>query len=175
MEKNNHTFLIQNSIFGLLVGLTFIVTSFVYFKTGQNICVNPQLNNIIMLLSITGIFIGVRKYRDDHLDGYISYGKTLGACTLLITTAALLYGIYVYFLYSSDANLLTDYVTILEAAFKEAYAGSPMLDTLTTMLKTFTTPASIAFAEVFNKIFTGFILSLFMAGALKKNNLNPKL
>jgi len=40
------------------------------------------------------------------------------------------------------------------------------------MLKAFTTPATIAFAETFNKIFTGFIFSLLLAGLLRRTRKN---
>lgn len=154
--ENNRAFWIQNAVFGALVGLTLVATSFVYFKTGQNVSINPQLNNVLMLLSIAGIFIGVQKYRNDNLNGTISYKKALGACMWLITTASVIYGAFIYILYSSNPDQVGNYITAVEEAFKELYADSAMLSTLTNMTRTFTTPASLAVGEIFNKIFAGF-------------------
>ena len=75
MEKNNELFLKQNSIFGCLIGGTFIFASLLFILAGKGIVVNAQFHNIIMMLTIFGIFIGVRKYRDEQLAGVISYGK----------------------------------------------------------------------------------------------------
>ena len=125
-----------------------------------------------MLLTIAGTFIGVRKYREDHLQGTITYSSALGACVYLISIAALLYGIYIYYLYRRVPELQTYYITTVETVLQEVYKGSPLLDNMKTMLEAFMTPASIAFAEIFNKIFTGFIFSLFLAGILRRKQRN---
>lgn len=60
-EKKN--FFSQNTLFGLFVGLSFIAVAYAYYRSGRGVSLNPQLNNVILLLSIVGAFIGVRKYR----------------------------------------------------------------------------------------------------------------
>lgn len=171
MQKNNYTFFVQNSIFGLLIGVSFIVVSLVYYKTGQSICVNPQLNSVTMMLSIAGAFIGGRKYRDDHLGGIISYWKALGTCIYLITVAAFLYGIYVLILFHYDPSSQTAYFAMLEQVvtmLKEVYANSPLLPEIESMAKQLGTPFFIGFSAIFDKIFTGFIFSLFLAGLIRR-------
>ena len=81
-KKKN--FFSQNTLFGLFVGLSFIAVAYAYYRSGRGVSLNPQLNNVILLLSIVGAFIGVRKYRDELPDNCLSYGKALGACTYLI-------------------------------------------------------------------------------------------
>jgi len=78
-KKKN--FFSQNTLFGLFVGLSFIAVAYAYYRSGRGVSLNPQLNNVILLLSIVGAFIGVRKYRDELPDNCLSYGKALGACT----------------------------------------------------------------------------------------------
>lgn len=166
-EKKN-TFIQQNTIFGLFIGVSFILASYVFYKTGRTISINPQLNNVVMLLSIAGAFIGVKKYRDDnHRNGY-SYASALGACMYMISVAAVIYGIYIYTLYQRIPGLQENYVTMVTTVLEEVYKGSPLLENMKTMIETFMTPAAIAFAEVFNKIFTGFIFSLLLAGILRR-------
>lgn len=167
-EKKN-TFISQNTLFGLFVGLGFIIAAYIFYKSGKSISLNPQLNNVIMLLSIAGAFIGVRKYREENLNGNISYGTALRTCTYLLSVAAVLYGIFIYYLYRSNAELQENYISTLESMLQEIYKGSPVLENMLAMIKTFMTPAAIAFAEIFNKIFTGFIFSLLLAGILRRN------
>ena len=50
--KTNNTFITKNSLFGVLVGLSLILASLVFYITGKNIMLNPQLSNVMMLLSI---------------------------------------------------------------------------------------------------------------------------
>ena len=153
-KKKN--FFSQNTLFGLFVGLSFIAV----------------LNNVILLLSIVGAFIGVRKYRDELPDNCLSYGKALGACTYLIAVASVIYGCFVFYLYRHHPELLENYLTSIETTFKEVYSDSAFTENMISMLKAFTTPATIAFAETFNKIFTGFIFSLLLAGLLRRTRKN---
>ena len=169
METNQkNTFISQNTIFGLFVGLSFILASFTFYKSGKSISLNPQLNNVMMLLSIAGTFIGVRKYREESLNGSISYGNALGACVYLITVASLLYGIYIYWLYRHTPELQENYISTINSVLEEVYKGTPLLENMKAMLQNLMTAGFIAFSEIFNKIFTGFIFSLLLAGILRK-------
>ena len=55
-KKKN--FFSQNTLFGLFVGLSFIAVAYAYYRSGRGVSLNPQLNNVILLLSIVGAFIG---------------------------------------------------------------------------------------------------------------------
>ena len=179
-KKKN--FFSQNTLFGLFVGLSFIAVAYAYYRSGRGVSLNPQLNNVFvivvhkwrhnLLLSIVGAFIGVRKYRDELPDNCLSYGKALGACTYLIAVASVIYGCFVFYLYRHHPELLENYLTSIETTFKEVYSDSAFTENMISMLKAFTTPATIAFAETFNKIFTGFIFSLLLAGLLRRTRKN---
>lgn len=166
--KNDNTFISQNTIFGLFIGLSFILASYAFYKTGQQVSLNPRLNNVIMLLSLAGAFIGARKYREEHLNGILSYAKALGICIYLIAVASVVYGIYIYILYRHNPELQENYLDMTTGMLEEIYKGSPLLENMQVILKSFMTAGAIAFAEVFNKIFTGFIFSLLLAGILRK-------
>ena len=166
--KTNNTFITKNSLFGVLVGLSLILASLVFYITGKNIMLNPQLSNVMMLLSIAGAFIGVRKYREKQLEGFINYSQALGGCIYIITIGSLIYGIYAYALYRYDPELQASYLTTLQVMLDEMYKGSPMLDTVKNMMEHLVSPAFIAATETFNKILTGLIFSLLMAGILRR-------
>lgn len=159
----------QNTFFGVLIGLSFILASYIYFLSGRDVCLNPQLHNILLLLSIAGAYIGARKYREESSGGYISYAKALGVCTYLITIATLCYGIYIFGLYSKHPELVESYVRFAENTLRATYMNSPLVDNMVKMMESFTTPIVITLAEIFNKILTGFIFSLFVAGLLRRN------
>ena len=72
-----------------------------------------------MLLSIAGTFIGVRKYREEGLNGSISYGNALGDCVYLITVASFLYGIYIYWLYRHTPELQENYISTINSVLEE--------------------------------------------------------
>lgn len=171
MEKKN-VFISRNTVFGLFVGLSFILASFLFYKTGRSIVLNPQLNNVMLLLTIAGAFIGVRKYREEQLQGAIGFGAAFGGCIYIIAVGVLIYGIYAYNLYSRYPELQTDYLAAVNFTLEEVYKGTPMLDTMKNMMATFISPLFIALSESFNKLLTGLLFSLLLAGILRRKKLN---
>lgn len=167
-KKHSSRFIEKNTVFGIFVGASFIVAAWLFFRTGRPVSLEPALNNILLLLSICGSYIGVRQYREEVLGGAIRYGQALGACVYLIAVASLLYGVFVYFIYRNHPELLDNYLEVVSMTLREAYGNSPFLENMEAMLRTFTTATTVASAEVFNKLFTGFIFSLFVAGLLRR-------
>ena len=163
MKKNNELFLKQNSIFGCLIGGTFIFASLLFILAGKGIVVNAQFHNIIMMLTIFGIFIGVRKYRDEQLAGVISYGKALKTGIFILCIASLCYAVYVFFLYTFNTLKITG-------------QNSPLFKMLEENVDVYFVPASIAFGELFNRIIVGAAFSLFIAGLVRRSKLpfNPQ-
>ena len=88
MEKNNEPFFKQNSIFGCLIGATFIFASLLFILAGKGIVVNAQFHNIIrniyslcclvMLCRVRILFIlvqrgfadGIQKRDNKHAKDY---------------------------------------------------------------------------------------------------------
>ena len=165
MEKNNELFLKQNSIFGCLIGGTFIFASLLFILAGKGIVVNAQFHNIIMMLTIFGIFIGVRKYRDEQLAGVISYGKALKTGIFILCIASLCY-----------ADLLTEFKNVTINTLKITGQNSPLFKMLEENVDVYFVPASIAFGELFNRIIVGAAFSLFIAGLVRRSKLpfNPQ-
>lgn len=164
----NNAFISQNTVFGLCIGLSFILASYVFYLSGQSVSLNPQLNNVLMLLSIAGAFIGTRKYREEHLNGTLRYAQALGTCVYLIAVASVLYGCYLYLLYRTHPELQENYLDMTSGLLEEVYKDSPLLENMQAVMKSFMNAGVIAVSEVFNKIFTGFIFSLFLAGILRR-------
>ncbi len=166
----NNTFLSKNAAFGLLIGLGNMLATYIFYKSGRNITLNQQLTDVILLLTLSGTFIGVRKYREESLNGVISYGQALAAATLMIAVSACIYGIFIYALYHSVPELQEHYVSSVNQLLKEVYKGSPLLNDMTDLMGKLMKPGVIAFSEAFNKLFTGFIFALLLAGILRRKH-----
>ena len=171
MEKNIELFLKQNSIFGCLMGATFIFASLLFILADKGIVANVQFNNIMMMLTIFGIFMGVRKYRDEQLAGIISYGKALKTGIFILCIASLCYAVYVYFLYTFNANLLTEFKNITLNILKVSGQNSPLFKMIEENADMYFFPVSIAFGELFNRIIVGGAFSLFIAGLVRRSKL----
>ena len=177
MENTNESFLKQNTLFGGLIGASFIITSLLFVYAGKGIVANPQFNNITMMLTIFGIFIGVKKYRDDHLSGIISYGKALSTGIYILAIAALCNAVYTFILYSSDAELLAMYKKVTLTILNEVYKNMNLQELLNSNLtEIFFSPIVIVVGEMLNRILIGAAFTLFIAGLVKRKTppVNPQ-
>ena len=171
MKKNNALFFKQNTLFGCLVGAAFIFTSILFLWSGKGVIVNPQFNNIMMMLTIFGIFMGIRKYRDEQLAGAISYGKALKTGIYILCIASLCYTTYVYFLYKFDTSLLSEFKNITQNMLKTIGSDNPIFQIIEENIDIYFIPANIAFSELVNRLIMGGIFALLIAALLRRNKL----
>ncbi|MCB0628152.1 MAG: DUF4199 domain-containing protein, partial [Lewinella sp.] len=82
--------------YGLIAGLIQVVVGFglmaLLFGDGSDkIKYGELLGYTVMIVALSVIFIGVRTYRDEQLDGAISFGKALQVGVLITLVASALY------------------------------------------------------------------------------------
>lgn len=169
MDNKKDLYWKQNTLFGLLMGSSFCLASLIFVWSGRSVAMNPQLNNITTLLTVVGIFMGLRKYRDEALGGSISYARAFGVGIFLLAIASIVYALYTYILYSSSSELFAMYKNHILLMIKQVYENSPMYNTLTETFNTFLMPVSIAIGEFVNHIFSGIIFTLLLAWIIKRS------
>lgn len=169
MDNKKDLYWKQNTLFGLLMGSSFCLASLIFVWSGRSVAMNPQLNNITTLLTVVGIFMGLRKYRDEALGGSISYARAFGIGMFLLAIASIVYALYTYILYSSSSELFAMYKNHILLMIKQVYENSPMYNTLTETFNTFLMPVSIAIGEFVNHIFSGIIFTLLLAWIIKRS------
>lgn len=166
--ENKPTFFSANTPFGLVTGIGFIAASYACYKTTGMLNMDPRLNNVILLLIIAGAFIGVRRYREKVLNGFISYSQALGTSVYIIAVGTIVYGIFLYIMYQQFPELQENYLSNIITVLDEVYKGNPMLDTMKNMMQAMVSPIFISLTEIFNKLFTAVMFSLLLAGLLKR-------
>ena len=169
MDNKKDLYWKQNTLFGLLMGSSFCLASLIFVWSGRSVAMNPQLNNITTRLTVVGIFMGRRKYRDEALGGSISYARAFGVGMFLLAIASIVYALYTYILYSSSSELFAMYKNHILLMIKQVYENSPMYNTLTETFNTFLMPVSIAIGEFVNHIFSGIIFTLLLAWIIKRS------
>lgn len=170
-EKRN-SFFSFNTPGGLLVGVIFAATSFTTFKSGSPIYMNHVLDNILLMLYVFGLTLQIRRYRDEVLNGYITYGTGLKTGVYVGAIAGIIYGIYIYMIYSTYPELLEHYQLSTETTLREVYGSNSMIENIVSMVKVFTTPLTLAFSECFSKVVGGFFYCLFIAWFLRRQPRN---
>ncbi|PCH67232.1 MAG: hypothetical protein COC06_05825 [Bacteroidales bacterium] len=159
-----HTFL-----FGALVGGVLISAAFVVYMKGLSVSFDPNLRSINLFLIVTGVFFGVKKYRDDELDGVISFGRALATGGLIIGFASMFYSIFIYILISYfDSSILEEAIIFLEKGLNEMGYKQKDIDLLMEIYKNIT-PGIFAFGQWFSKALSGLLFSFILAFFFRKN------
>ena len=90
--------------------------------------------------------------------------------------SVLVIGSYLFFLYTFNADLLTEFKNVTINTLKITGQNSPLFKMLEENVDVYFVPASIAFGELFNRIIVGTAFSLFIAGLVRRSKLpfNPQ-
>ncbi|MFN2336902.1 MAG: DUF4199 domain-containing protein, partial [Bacteroidales bacterium] len=71
-----------------------------------------------LLISVLVLFFLLRSYRDHYNNGYITYGKSVGAGVVINVYAALIAAVYIYVLYAFiDPGLVEKSLAVQEERF----------------------------------------------------------
>lgn len=126
-----------------------------------------------MLLAMTAIFFGVKAYRDKILRGKISFGKAFSLGIGISSVASVIFGIYVYFLYTAIAPDLSG--KMIEVYREKIKTSGQTHEVITKQLEEFdkevpmwNNPFLQSLVMVVTVFFIGIIISLITAVILKK-------
>lgn len=171
MPTENKTLFKHAAILGLLISCGFIASALFFIYKDIPIINNPKLIQMNVFLSITGIFLGIQKYRDDNLKGIISYAKAVKVGTLILFLASINYAVFSYVLVSFfNPEIKIQFVDSLEEGLKNAEYPDDLVDTIVSLYKQTVSAGLISFFELVRKSFMGLAFSLVLAGFLKKKS-----
>jgi len=156
--------------YGIILGLVsvgFSVLSYMFDLTFKSWIMAPTL-----LISLAVLYFLLRSYRDHYNNGYISYGKSVGAGVIINLYAAVIGAIYIYVLYAFIDPGLVD-KTLAFAQEKMIAKGIPesAIDSATAMQAKMMKPWLQALMSVLNGVFFGLLMSLIISlFVMKKGN-----
>lgn len=165
-NKTKNIFWSQNALFGLLMGAAYILAACIFYKNGRPVSLNPKLDQVILFLTIPGMFIGVRIFWQ-RINQPLTYGRALGTSVYIVAIASFTYSLFIYYLYRYTPGLLENYTARLEEALNEALPSAPEWKQLISLAKQQMTAATVAFQEAVNRTLAGTIYSLALAFLLR--------
>lgn len=158
-------------IFGLVIGAMLTANAIVMMNMMTN---NPDFkgNAVIgytaQVIMFSLIYLGVRSYRNNHLDGTISFGKALKTGALICLVASTVYvivGLAYYYLFAPDfIDVYSDYV-IRNAAPENVEAVTEQMANFKEMYKNLLFTVLITYMEVLP---VGMVVALVSAFFVKK-------
>ncbi|NLE34977.1 MAG: DUF4199 domain-containing protein [Bacteroidales bacterium] len=156
--------------YGIIYGLitvVFSVLTYMFDLTFKTWILWPSL-----LLSIIVLFFLLRSYRDHYNNGFISYGKSVGAGVIISIYAAIITAIYVYLLYAFiDPGLMDKSLAVAEEKLIAGGLPEEAVDQALAMQAKMMKPWFTALMGIVNSVFYGLILSLIVSlFVMKKGN-----
>jgi Protein of unknown function (DUF4199) len=168
--------------FGLIAGA--IITALMYgsFPLYKRGVISYDSGELIgytsMVIALSMVFFGIKSYRDNHLNGVISFGKALSVGLAIAGVAGLCYAIsWEFYLKFLEPNFMEEYVAM--AIEKAKKAGEPeaeiqKLIANTNMMKEWYKNPLLRFGMTLAEILpVGILLSFISAGLLRKKSFLP--
>ena len=158
-------------VFGIVIG-AILSAKFIY--TAHLMYTNPEFKSsafigyasLVIIFSL--IYFGVRNYRDQHLDGVISFGQAFKKGALICLIASTVYtilGLGYYYIFAPDfIDVFTDYM-IRNAAPENVEATTQQMASFKEMYKN---PLFAIFITYMEVLPIGMIVALFSALLVKK-------
>ena len=154
--------------FGAILGLILMVLSLVTYVF--EMYENQAFGYLSWVVIIAGIVIGIRKYRDGVLGGFISYSNALGYGVLITLFASIIvsFANYVY-LGFIDTSFI-DY-TLEQTEIQMIEQGQPeeAIEMAMAWTSKMVSPRGIFIMGILGTTFMGFIVSLIAAAFLKND------
>jgi len=156
--------------YGIILGLVsvgFSVLTYMFDLTFKTWIMVPSL-----LISLAVLYFLLRSYRDHYNDGYITYGKSVGAGVVINLYAAVIVAIYIYVLYAFIDPGLSDKALAFSQE-KMIAKGIPesAIEAGTAMQAKMMKPWIQALTSVFYGVFFGLLMSLIVSlFVMKKGN-----
>ncbi|MDZ7636514.1 MAG: DUF4199 domain-containing protein [Bacteroidales bacterium] len=153
-----------------LVALGFSLLTYMFDLTFKTWIIWPSL-----LITILVLYFLLRSYRDHYNNGYITYGKSVGAGVVINVYAAIITALYIYVLYAFiDPGLVDKSLAVQEEKFIARGMPEAAIDQALAMQAKMMKPWFTALMSTIGSVFYGLILSLIISLFIVKKG-NPLL
>lgn len=156
---------------GLILGLIGILyTLAIYFF---DLTFNKAQSYVFFLILIVSLFYLVKQYRNNSLNGYISYGQAVGSGVIIFLYFSVISAIFTYILYAFiDPDLVGKQLANAEEMLLQKGMPQDTIDTAMKMQRKLIVPEIMAPLSIFGNMLTGTIMSLLVAIFVRKEG-NP--
>jgi hypothetical protein len=152
---------------GLIIGLAGVALQLLWMTMGWlSFSSNLQASNILLqvisfALSVTLMSMGVRQYRDDHQDGYASFGQAFGTGMMIAIVISVITALF-FALYMGDIMSEAMNEAIVQQ-FEESGMDDEEMEQAMEMTKMFSGPVFLTISGFFGSMFNGTLMALLAA------------
>jgi hypothetical protein len=169
MEASNNPNIIKSTMTsGAILGGGLLVYTVILYMT--NLTFAKGLGYISYLIMIGGIILGIKNYRDNEQQGFISYGRALGVGMLTVAFASVIMALFTYILYKFiDPGLAEKSLETARNQMLENNMKDDQIEMAQNITRKLMTPAILAFGTILAYSFFGLVFSLIIAAFMKKD------
>lgn len=169
-ERQDNSYIRSTMTYGLITGVALILYTLLLYATNNLIKQNTLLSIINYFILIAGIVKGTRSYRDQFLEGYISYGKALGYGVVMSIFTGIVLGLFTYLLYAViDPGLMDKSMQLIQEEMLNRGMSTDQVESLSEMQRQIRSPFMMLMGSVLTYTFLGFIFSLVTSAFLKND------
>ena len=171
--------LIYGVIAGAIVAASMVWGFMVSDSSGEGMQMLEVMGYLIMLIALSVIFFGIKKYRDEELGGVITFGTAVLVGIGISVVASIIYVVtWEIYLAQTDYAFMNEYIAAaLEnmeatgASAAEISAASADFDVMAERYKNPMFRLGITFVEIFP---VGLLITLISAAILRKSDVLPE-
>ncbi|HCY42949.1 MAG TPA: hypothetical protein DHV48_16660 [Prolixibacteraceae bacterium] len=169
IEKNmeqKSTFWKSAMMYGLYVGIFLTLYSVVIYVFGQS--QNKSLAFIPIILYAVCIVPAQIYYRNNELNGTISYGQSVGFGVAVMLFSGIISALYSIIIFKIDPSLIDQIKAAQEEAYLQQGLSEDMIEKTMEMSAKMMTPAWLSIVGLLSTVFMGTIISLVSSIFVKK-------
>jgi hypothetical protein len=116
------------------------------------------------VILIVALFFLIKTYRDNTLNGYITYGQSLGAGVVILLYYAIVTAVFTYIFHKFiDPGLVDKMIAMAEQAMVDKGVPEAAMEQGLKIQQKIMQPAILAAISIFNTMFMGTIFALIIS------------
>ena len=156
--------------YGAMYGLSATIIYLIFYFAGAGMQSKwPQYIGYGLL--ITFLVLGIKSYRDQDLDGYISYGKSLSTGVLIGLFGGIIMGVFTVLMFTViDPNIATKIMEEAQQKMLDKGLSESQAETALSMSRKFMSPPLLFIFSILGWGFMACIFSLIISVFTKKES-----
>jgi spore maturation protein SpmB len=165
MEQKS-TFWKSAMIYGLYIGIVLTLYSVILYVAGQS--TNKSLGYASILIYAICIIIAQIHYRNNELNGTISYGRAVGFTVATMLFSGIITALYTLIIFKIDPGMIDQIKTVQEEAMLKQGLNEDQIEQAMSIASKMMTPGWISIMSILNGVIYGTIISLISSIFIKK-------
>ena len=167
MEENKNDILKHSATYGAIIGFALIIYTILLYIA--DLSLSRGLGYLSYVIIIAGLYIGIKKFRENEPSEAIKYSKALGVGVLICVFLGFIGSVFTYLQFRFiDPDLVNKILEMSEEKLLDRGLSEDMIEMQSEFMMKFMSPGIMALSSFISYIFMGTVFSLILAAFLKK-------